>query len=84
MLHDRAITIDRLLAWTFWVLGAFAAIGDFVGLLPDDIGFVGLTLVAFANLVAVNRLILCQTERERNAYELGREDGLRAVQLPRR
>lgn len=79
MLFDRSISFACLLTWLLWLVGAFLAIGDWLGFAPDDSGFAGLALIAGGHMLTVQRLVCRQGKREIEAFDLGRESVLRSV-----
>lgn len=79
MMFNRSITLDCLTAWSCWIIGAILAAGDTFAFLPDDAGFAGIALIALGHLVSMHRTIVRMEERERRAFDLGREAGLRTI-----
>lgn len=78
-MYHRSIELDCLAAWACWIIGAFLAFGDWLGFAPNDSGYAGIAVIAFGHLVSTHRSVSRLEERERRAFDLGRETGLRSV-----
>lgn len=76
---NRTITIDCLAAWACWLVGAALAFGVWLDLIRNDAGYAGIALIALGHLISTHRTVQRLEERERRAFDLGREAGLRSI-----
>lgn len=79
MIHNRAISLDVLAAAVCWLGGTLLVIGDAFDILPDESAFVGIASIAFGHLISVHMLVCKMERRERDAFDVGREAGLRSM-----
>lgn len=74
-MFNRSISLESLAAWFCWVTGFALAIGDWTGFLHGDSGPLGVVLVAMGHLICMHHMMSENHERERAAFELGKEAG---------
>lgn len=80
MMDNRiSLTWGSIVSWACWLTGLVLALGDMFRFTPEDSGFVGIAFMALGHLVVVKRAIAEAEQRERTAFDLGRQAGMRTV-----
>ena len=82
MINNRQVPLDILLAWTCWGVGALMILGDVLDVLHDEVGMLGIAVLAFGHLRTVQAAMLRQVQREKEAFEMGR-DSVTLLRQPR-
>lgn len=71
MLIDRSISATSVAAWALWIIGGVVVLTDvFVG--PPIMG-VGLWTTGAAMVLSIRRMLCRQADRQREAFEMGRD-----------
>lgn len=78
-MQNRSITFDCLAAWACWIVGLFLMVSDAADFMHEDLGFVGVGVMALGHVLTMQRLVRCLERRERVAFELGHEAGVRSI-----
>lgn len=78
-MHHRSINLDSLATIACWMLGLLLSTGDLFDFMPEDCGYLGLAFINLGVWLGHQRALDGLEDRERAAFELGREAGLHAV-----
>lgn len=71
---------NLVLAWLFFVVGGAVILSDLFVPSADDIGHVGIGLVLGGKIFYDRELVRRMAAREKAAFDIGRQAGLRALQ----
>lgn len=72
---DARVTVNCLAAWLTWFAAFGLVLGDIAWRFPEGCAQLGLCLSAAAATLHVRQMLGTFTDRERNAFDLGREAG---------
>lgn len=71
IMHDKNVSLRSVIAYSLWLVGITLVVLDVFGL--TGTGDLGVVIVGVGALLQIRGYFLEQAERDRNAFELGRD-----------
>ena len=72
-MNDRQVPLDMLMAWSCWGIGTLLIVGDVLDILWDEVGLIGIAVLAFGHLQTMQALMCRKIAEEREIFQMGRD-----------